>query len=413
MRLSALYRRAVLTVATVVSMLAATSCTQYWGIEKKHGEVSRAVLIFLGGNNNLQNYMRNNLYDIYESSSLPGYTSDTVVLVFEHFNQESPRLKRCYRTDNGNVISEILTVYEESFSSATAECFAQVEKDAFSRFPARSKGLIISSHGSAWMPEGYYSFPIDFSEARIQQFISERALDEGIVKGAEEIIQGKSISSDNNNDREIDIIEWAKAINEHYEFICMDACFMSSIEVAYEMRHTADYILASPTEILAYGYPYQAVFDNLIKGGETNLKNFCSEMLDYHVQAGRTCTISLIKCSELEPLASYCKTLYAAHSAEKAAVSPYLVQPFFRYSDDWFYDFGDYVEQFVTASEYQTFCGYLNRVIIAKANTSRFLSLPINKNSGFNTYIPKARYPKLNAYYKTLEWNKATSSIGE
>ncbi|MBQ7222674.1 MAG: hypothetical protein IJS02_04325 [Bacteroidales bacterium] len=411
MKHGTLCKRFTVIAFALISVLAATSCTEYWGLEKKHGEASRAILIYFAGNNNLSYYMKQNLNDIYGTNFVPRYTSDTVLLVFEHMIDRTPLLRRYYRTDQGDLIGEVITVYDKSFSSGKVESFTQVEKEAFSKFPAKSKGLMVSSHGSGWLPEGYYSDPQDFSEDRLIQFQMERTLDEGIVKSSDPETDNKSICYDGY--LEFDVAKWAKAMNEHYEFICLDACFMSSIEVVYELRHNADYILASPTEILAYGYPYKEVFDNLILGGESNLKNFCNEMLAYHLQQERSCTITLTKCSGLEMLASFTRQLYAQRKTERAAVNPNAVQPFFRSSDDWFYDLGDYIEHFATPEEYQAYDLLLRKVVINKANTSKFLSLPIIKNSGLSTYIPKARYPKLNAYYKTLEWNKDTNSIGE
>lgn len=45
----------------------------------------------------------------------------------------------------------------------------------------------------------------------------------------------------------------------HLNFLLFDACFMQSVEVAYELKAHADYIIGSPTEIPAPGVPYQKV----------------------------------------------------------------------------------------------------------------------------------------------------------
>lgn len=45
----------------------------------------------------------------------------------------------------------------------------------------------------------------------------------------------------------------------HLSFLLFDACFMQSVEVVYELKEHADYIIGSPTEIPAPGAPYQKV----------------------------------------------------------------------------------------------------------------------------------------------------------
>ena len=45
----------------------------------------------------------------------------------------------------------------------------------------------------------------------------------------------------------------------HFDFIMFDACFMMSVEVAYEVRNYTDYYIGSPTENPGPGAPYDKV----------------------------------------------------------------------------------------------------------------------------------------------------------
>lgn len=56
-----------------------------------------------------------------------------------------------------------------------------------------------------------------------------------------------------DGDKRMNISALASVLDEipHLDFLLFDACFMQSVEVAYELRSYTDYFLASPTEIPA------------------------------------------------------------------------------------------------------------------------------------------------------------------
>lgn len=43
------------------------------------------------------------------------------------------------------------------------------------------------------------------------------------------------------------------------EYILFDDCYMSSLEVAYELRHVTNYMIACPTEVMVFGMPYSTI----------------------------------------------------------------------------------------------------------------------------------------------------------
>lgn len=89
-------------------------------------------------------------------------------------------------------------------------------------YPARQYGLILFSHSSGWMPQNTLTEPRKSS---------------------------RSILNDNGD--EMEMIDFAKSIPpKMFEFIIFESCFMSGIEVAYELRNKTNYIVASSTEII-------------------------------------------------------------------------------------------------------------------------------------------------------------------
>ena len=63
------------------------------------------------------------------------------------------------------------------------------------------------------------------------------------------------------------------------DFIIFDACFMGSVEVAYELRDVCDKIVASPTEVIAEGMDYITMASYLMKSSGSDLEGFCRNYL--------------------------------------------------------------------------------------------------------------------------------------
>ena len=75
----------------------------------------------------------------------------------------------------------------------------------------------------------------------------------------------RSFGQDGKNNF-MEINDLASALSKyHFDFILFDACYMSCAEVAYAFRECADYIIGSPTEILANGFPYQSIMGDMFK----------------------------------------------------------------------------------------------------------------------------------------------------
>ena len=73
---------------------------------------------------------------------------------------------------------------------------------------------------------------------------------------------GKNISTKygGNNGHQMEIADMANVLEgKSFDFIFFDACVMQTIEVAYELRHATNYLIASPAEIPAPGANYKTM----------------------------------------------------------------------------------------------------------------------------------------------------------
>ena len=341
------------------------SCT-----EERHIEVPsarRTVLVYMSGDNNLSD----ETYTKIDSITAGWHNRQDNLLIYQDARGEkgTPSLMRVIANDT-KPYTEVIKEYPED-NSAYADVFSEVIHDALSLYPAPGYGLVVFSHGTGWLPEGMFTRP-------------------------------RSIMNDNGS--EMEIADFARAIPDHtFDFIVLEACLMSGVEVAYELRNKADYLVASSAEILSPGFtPIYPELINYLFEPEANLKGFVRSYYEYcNTLPGvyRSATMSLIDLSAMDELA------VAARSAliNPAKVDINNVQCYDRGSNKLFFDFGDYMEQ-VNPSLYPLVESALNKAVVYKASTPSFVTLPIYKHSGLTTYIEQSGYPELNKAYRETSW---------
>ena len=385
----------------------ASCCWFEPSVEDKH-----MLFIYFAGNNGLFFEGEDDLDDIKDSWLPSIREKDKAVMVFYHFLEGVPTLSRLYKDRNGETVEEIIQTYPTSTNSATVATLSTALADAENAWPAERQSLILWSHGSGFLPEGYYAHPQETAAP------GDWTLDPGpdpyawMVKAADD---SKSFGED--HDSEMDIKDLARALgsSKKYEFILFDACLMANVEVAYELRNCCDYLLFSPTEILADGFPYDKMVQPIFSSNAKEaLKTIATSYMDhYRAMTGdyRSATVTIVETAGLEALAAACKPVFQNHQDQILMLDRSKVQPYFRFFKHWYYDLDDFVSQVATDAEYQQFTRTLGGTVIFKDATEIFLGIEMKHVSGLSVYIPRAEYTVLNTYYKSLAWNQATGLV--
>lgn len=177
----------------------------------------------------------------------------------------------------------------------------------------------------------------------------------------------------------------------------------------------ADYIIGSPTEILANGFPYQTIMGDMFKK-KADVVGIATKFYTYYQsEAG---TISVMKSDELDELAATCRTLFHDKTESDlfaVPVSELQIMEYLTPNYHALYDFDDYVSRLATEEQYNAFKRSMEKAVIYKATTPKAVYaypypygsyLPVNKYSGLSIYVPQEALPKLNEWYKDLEWYK-------
>ena len=382
------------------------------------------VMVFYGaGFNNLASDIKNNL-DILKDGAIPYKNSKHKLLTFTHFSTSDTNFTDLTEShlvritkDFGKVETDTLYTIDRTLFAPDPDVIQEVLEKVHQLYPNARYGLVVSSHGTGWLPAGKYSSSsvIQFSgkkrNAGLPLYRYNEAEGEPRVKtfGAEvEVLNGQKVS------RELSIQSMAAAIPIHLDYLLFDACLMGGIEVAYEFKDVADKVAFSPTEVLTFGFDYTDI-SSLIKD-TPDIEAFCKRYYDYYDNRTgdqRSATISVVKTDGLDALAAVCKRLFSTYRGAIAGLtSSSGVQRYYRSDHHWFFDLRDIVAKAMASGEdLAELDNALNGCVTYKAATPYFLGLEIARYSGLSMYLPSVGDAEADDFYKTLAWNKATNLV--
>lgn len=300
-----------LPVFLLLTCLFAVSCSD----DERDGkagsvpEYRRTVIVYMAAQNSL-GYARAAVADSAEIASgaeLIPSTRDNLILFID--DAEKPRLYRYYKSTNGKGYYSKIYQYPTDVSSTDSSTLLDVLSRVKNLFPSESYGLVLWSHGSGWLPQIR-------SLSRTYAGGTSRPRAFGIDVG-----EGGNMKTDTKADGtlgdQMEISALASAISSsglHMDYIFFDACLMQSLEVAYELRNVADYIVGSPAMTSGYGAFYHDQIRNGFFTYPTNDKNIRTIVDTYYhnvMESDTTrqyyqdqgCVMSVIKASALENLA--------------------------------------------------------------------------------------------------------------
>ena len=329
-------------------------------------EAKHTLIVYMAADNDLSEDATNDLREM-----VTGYRNTGAnMLVFIDTANEPPKLFEIKENR-----SLLLKIYPE-FNSASAKEINNILSEITALYPSDSYGLILWSHGTSWLPSG------------------------SILK-----------SFGDDSGKQINIPELAEALPVQFEFILFDACLMGAVEVAYELKDKAHYIIAPSTETIADGFPYEIIIPELL-AAQPDLKKAANLYFDFYNRqhgAYRSATVSLINTQELIALAEEMKKLIQAEGFYLSDFDRFSVQRLDVYTEQYHFDLLDFADKLYVSNK-NSFIDRLNKTALYKAHTPRFIEMyDINTYCGLSCYIPHPQRKDLNAYYSTLKWSVDTS----
>ena len=413
----------------------------------KHDKPSedRKVMIMMSlGHNSISAYLKEDIQDMQQGVYLPTKSSSSDVFLI--FSKQTVKYKdysiptesaliRLYKNKKGVAVMDTLKTYPATQISASASTIREVLTYIQQEFKAKSYGIVFSSHGTGWLPAGFYSNPSKYSSPSISPSSTDRRHrntgDPVPVPYVEKYqdpngpatkTAGQEVVRENGSDvsYEMEIEDFAAAIPMHLDYFLFDACLMGGIETAYAFRGVADVVGFSQAEILADGFDYRQLANHLLAGKTPNPVSVCDAFYQHYEKesdSNRSATISLIRTDALEELANACRPLFEKYRTQINSLNSSKVQCFGG-NKKYFYDLEDILVK-AGAEDLSSFNDAMKKCIVYKNTTGQYYSpyggtFKVDAFCGLSMYLPPAvtvGKDYLDKYYKGLSWNKATGLV--
>ncbi len=305
-------------------------------------QADRCVILYMPGRN-LDYFYRQNLDGIVRavSATVPG--NGRMLVCWQPDNSSTALLQEIYYNTRSRQCETVTLKEYGSFAAERPDDVAKLLADAVAAAPAARYGLIIGCHGKAWVSRTSGNLSMNSADP------DRRDEDRWIpAPGA---LPTRSFGDPGH---ELEIQELADVLESQrvrFDYLIFDACFMANIETLYDLRNTVDYVVASPCEIMAAGFPYSRITPHLFadETPRTALEAVCREFWEFYeydwdtiLDNEQSGCISLAVMSELEGLA-------AAMRAVKQGTQQYFdlntLQSYEGFNNHLFFDLGHYVKE--------------------------------------------------------------------
>ena len=293
----------------------------------------------------LLGYLQNNIDSICDGIIDRKGLNNSRVLVFlsDKYNH-STLYDLQYNATTKSVDRVPLKEYEGA-SYASAEGIADILNEVKTQASALNYALIVGVHGcgwtyaSDWSRYPYYARP-SVTRPRDNNF-------SGIQFGPDPNAPlTRFFGSVSLAENAMDISTLAEGIRESglkMQYILFDACYMSNIETAYELKDVTNYMIASGSEIMAAGLPYRSMWSYL-NSPTPNYSGIVSTSVNFYKNSSAPfCNLAAIDCRQVEKLASVMKEINAQYQLS-ASVSLDSIQHLDGFRPNLFYDLETYVD---------------------------------------------------------------------
>ena len=376
--------------------------------------VGQTVFMFFPWSNSLLSDFRRTVEDMQTVVAQRSMKDERIMVFMATSEREAVLFE--LKKQNGRCLTDTLRRYSDRpFTSR--QWLTSLFSEVMTLAPASRYGMVVGCHGLAWVP-------IQGQRNARKKLGSQEKIDEEDNLYKEERIDKEGEPNDLMHfevqgpvttrfiggtypETQIETTDLADAMADaglHTEYILFDACYMSSVEVAYELKDVTHYLIASPTEVLSYGFPYITMGKHLL--GTPNYKSivdsFISFYSSYNLPYG---TVAVTDCTQLDALAAIAQQINAAAAEPANAASegklntarsgknvPNGVQIMDGYSPTLFYDLGHLMSlkdagTVLTAA----FAEQLDKTVPYKGHTGQYFTalkdapVDIKHYSGLNT----------------------------
>lgn len=374
----------------------------------QHPASSPQTILFYFIGRSLSSYFTTNINATMQALS-NNIQHNSRVLVFAQSSSTAATLYELrYDEQVGTCVKEQVKEYTIPSTFVSGRLTSTL-RDMIDFAPAKQYALIIGSHGKGWIPKEQESSTSSLMKAKqeLWQQVEGALPTRHIGEGTATLFDTEELAAE------------LTATGITFEYILLDNCFMSNIESLYDLRHTTKQFIASPTEVMATGFPYEKVVPLMLKehGTTYDLEAICKCYYDYYMTFTGTyqsACVAHIHATELDALAEQMKAVNGAARTPNFTLE--TVQSYdgisSRNPSHIFYDLEDYVRQSCAdAQAVASFNSQMAKAVTSRYHTPMFYSAYNGILNEINYYGGVSTSASVEIYAKEWEqtaWYKAT-----
>lgn len=397
-----------------ISLLAAL-CSCHHDDDPEDNRARRTVFVYMAAENNLARFADDDLSEMQTGSLKLTDDDNLVVYVDRAGSTTTPYLARVYK---GELID---TLFMPEGLAADPTVLTRALRQAKTVYPAKSYGVVLWGHASGWL-------------------ISEN---DSISVAASRAYGGSTGNNTSSGTGKywMNIPQLAQAIQsamgtDKLSFVFGDCCSFGCIEIAYELKDVADYVIGSPSEIPDMGAPYDLIVpklfdvsDNLCRGIIDTYYNFCIEA--YKIKSniyynripgdleGYSVPLAAVKTSELDNLVQATSKILATIPDKVSSIGSLDLDGTVHYaqyaSHKYSYDMNSVLSVNTSASDYQTWTSAFKKAVPYKRYSAKWMT-EYNQLANEMNYFPVSDencgcvsmfFPSVSYASTSPKWNKA------
>ena len=361
-------------------------------------EAERTVIVYMAADNSLTNAVRKDTIEMSRGKEM--IPEDVNFIIFMDDKQRKPAIFELSAKSGMKLWKQ----FDKEVCTTDSLTMLEVLREIEHNFPARHYGITLWSHASGWIPERMSSRQKTFGKDETPGTTTTKKIE-----------------------MEIPVLRDVLAQLPKFDYIFFDACFMQCIEVAYELKDVANYIVGSPAEIPGPGAPYDKVVGALCQGDAKGIvRGYDSgypNWYDNFYYSG--VLLSCIDCSKLEELAQltgeFLTPFYIGRPEPlTTGFQPYCTEDLTKYTD--YYDMRTTMCRLLSGFEekYAAWMEVYNQAVplYTLSDTNKWFSFGLCYPSvvsdpscygGVSMFVPLVKY---NAYgwnedFRKTSWYKA------
>ena len=297
-------------------------------------EPTHTLFMYMPWSSNLTSFFKINIADMSDAIATGMFKNERVLVFFATSSTKASLFELVYKATDGTCEQKILKEYE-NHPCTTAEGITEILNEVKQLAPADKYSMTIGGHGMGWLP---------VNKTKALPFESSTSHSSAPLYHWE--AQGDYLTryfGGTSPNHQTEITTLAQAIENAgivMEYILFDDCYMSNVEVAYDLRHVTRHFIASTSEVMAYGMPYHLLAEHML--GEVDYEGISQTFYDFYMNYSMPCgTIAMTVTSELDSLATLMREINTRYTWDEDLTSD--LQALDGYNPHLFYDYRDYV----------------------------------------------------------------------